>query len=112
MWVISKARLRDFWQSPGNAASEGPLQAWHRFVETASWANWADVKAHYRTADMVGNCTVFNIGGNKFRLITRIMYDSHRVYVLKVMTHAEYSKDKWKAECGCHSPPPTPGARP
>jgi mRNA interferase HigB len=92
MWVISKSRLRDFWQTPGNGGAEGPLRAWHRVVSGARWANWGDVKADYRSADMVGNCTVFNIGGNKYRLVTRILFASHQVFVLKVMTHSEYDK--------------------
>ncbi|MBI3408666.1 MAG: type II toxin-antitoxin system HigB family toxin [Planctomycetes bacterium] len=48
----------------------------------------------------------FNIGGNKYRLITRPLYASQKVFVLKVMTHVEYDKNKWQEECGCFAPPP------
>jgi mRNA interferase HigB len=51
---------------------------------------------------------VFNIGGNKYRLITRIRYPAQKVFVLMVMTHSEYGEDKWKDECGCFGPPPPP----
>jgi mRNA interferase HigB len=64
------------------------------------------VKADFATASQVGNCAVFNIGGNKYRLVTRILYPSQKVFVLKVMTHVEYDKDQWKEDCGCYTPPP------
>lgn len=106
MRVISRAMLRQFWKKHG--AAEDPLRAWYAHVNAPSvaWHAWRDVKADFCTASPVGNCTVFNIGGNKYRLITRILYPSQKVFVLKVMTHAEYDLDKWKDECGCFTPPP------
>ncbi len=108
MRVISKSRLREFWQVPRNSAAEGPLRAWYTHVncQTVSWQNWGDVKREFGTADLVGNCVVFNIGGNKFRLVTRILYPSQKVFVLKVMTHKEYDDKRWQEGCGCFSPPP------
>jgi mRNA interferase HigB len=49
---------------------------------------------------------VFNIGGNKYRLVARVLYPSQKVFILKVMTHPEYDKNKWKEECGCYEPAP------
>lgn len=108
MRVISKARLRQFWEQPGYGDSEGPLRAWYTHVSSRSvaWQSWGDVKADFASASIVGTCVVFNIGGNKYRLITRILYPSQKVFVLKVMTHEEYDEDKWKEECGCFEPPP------
>lgn len=108
MRVIAKSRLRQFWEIPAHADSEQPLLAWYTHVDHKSidWQNWAQVRASYRSADLVGTCVVFNIGGNKYRLITRVNYRSHVVYVLKVMTHEEYDKDQWKDECDCFTPPP------
>ncbi|MGL5095108.1 MAG: type II toxin-antitoxin system HigB family toxin, partial [Planctomycetia bacterium] len=71
-----------------------------------AWRSWSDVKAEFGSASLVGNCVVFNIGGNKYRLATRILYRSRKVFVLRVMTHAEYDEKSWKAECGCFEPPP------
>jgi mRNA interferase HigB len=107
--IITKARLRQFWESPGNADSQGPLQAWHTHVgkKAVAWQSWGDVKADFGNASLVGNCIVFNIGGNKFRLITRILYASQKVFVLKVMTHKEYDNNKWKVECGCFAEAPS-----
>jgi mRNA interferase HigB len=77
-----------------------------------SWQSWTDVKAEFARASIVGNCAVFNIGGNKYRLVTRILYPSQKVFILKVMTHVEYDKNPWKEECGCYkSPPPKPTTR-
>lgn len=110
MRVISKTRLKAFWTAPGRNDAEGPLRAWYTHVSnrTVSWRSWSDVKAEFGTASLVGNCVVFNIGGNKYRLVTRVLYPSQKVFVLKVMTHAEYDNDKWKHECGCFAPPPRP----
>jgi mRNA interferase HigB len=108
MRVISRARLREFWEIPGCQDSEGPLRAWYTHVSDRSvaWRTWSDVKAAFATASQVGNCVVFNIGGNKYRLVTRVLYPSQKVFVLKVMTHVEYDKDQWKEDCGCYTPPP------
>lgn len=108
MRVISKSRLKQFWQSPNCGDSAGPLLAWHTHVsdKSAAWRNWSDVKSVFGNADLVGKCVVFNIGGNKYRLITRILYASQKVFVLKVMTHREYDQEKWKEDCGCFAPPP------
>jgi mRNA interferase HigB len=107
MRVISKARLRQFWESPGRGDAEGSLRAWYTHVnnKTVSWHSWGDVKAEFGAASKVGNCAVFNIGGGKYRLVTRILYASQKVFVLKVMTHREYDDDKWKEDCGCFAPP-------
>jgi len=108
MRIISKARLRAFWQTPGYGDAEGPLRAWHTHVSNKSvaWQSWGDVKAEFGAASLVGNCVVFNVGGNRYRLATRILYPSQKVFILKVMTHAEYDEDKWKEQCGCFEPPP------
>lgn len=109
MRVISKARLREFWKRTGHADAEGPLRAWYTHVssKTVSWHSWADVKAVFAAASSVGNCIVFNIGGNKYRLATRVLFPSQKVFILKVMTHAEYDRNKWKEAYGCFEPPPT-----
>ena len=59
-------------------------------------------------ASTVGNCIVFNIAGNKYRLVTRILYRSQKVFILKVMSHTEYDNQNWKDECGCFAAPPQP----
>jgi mRNA interferase HigB len=104
VWIISKSRLREFWEVCSDAKT--PLEAWYKHVENADWTMTSDVKADYGAVDFVGNCAVFNIGGNKYRLIARIIYHIHKVFVLRVMTHHEYDTTNWEKDCGCHSPPP------
>jgi mRNA interferase HigB len=114
MRVISKARLKRFWDTPGHHDAEGPLRAWYTHVngKTVSWHSWADVKAVFGSASLVGNCVVFNVGGNKYRPVTRVLYPSQKVFVLRVMTHQEYDDGKWKDECGCYQPPPKTTKKP
>src|SRR5262245_39867758 len=108
MRVITKARLKQFWETPDHDDAEGPLRAWYTHVnsKTIAWQSWGDVKASFASASIVGDCMVFNIGGNKYRLIARIRYWTQKVFVLKVMSHREYDEDRWKDECGCLKPPP------
>jgi mRNA interferase HigB len=112
MRVISQSRLKQFWELPGRGDAEGPLRAWYTHVKNknVAWQSWAEVKESFASASLVGNCVVFNIGGNKYRLVTRVLYPSQKVFILKVMTHAEYDQDKWQNECGCFAPPPNTSA--
>lgn len=94
MRVISRKILRDFCQS--HADSCDVLFDWYRVASKVQWNNLSEVQTIYKTAEAVGNFTVFNIKGNRYRLIVDIIYTSHRIYIKYVLTHAEYSKDKWK----------------
>jgi mRNA interferase HigB len=77
-----------------------PLSRWIAITENVQWGNFAQVRDTFRSADLFKKddvaYVIFNIGGNKYRLITEIDYDGTLVVVDIVMTHAEYSKDKWK----------------
>ena len=65
-------------------------------VEGAVWNNPADMRKTFRSADVVGTQTVFNVGGNKCRLVALVHYRSKRVLIQHVLTHAEYDKGDWK----------------
>jgi len=82
-------------------ASKAPLDAWYRVARNAQWRNIIDVRQVYSAADLVGICTVFNIAGNKYRLVTHIKYARQAIYIRHVLTHPEYSRGKWKNECDC-----------
>lgn len=92
MRIIAKRTLRQFWEAhPRNWAARGPLEDWYAQARAADWATPAAVKAQFGDASILrGNRVVFNIGGNKFRLIVRINYPYRVVYVRFVGTHAEY----------------------
>ena len=86
--------------------AEHHLRAWAGRMRAARLATFADTRAAFPAADLAGNCTVFDIRGNEFRLVCRIAYPSHKVFVLRVMTHAEYDRRPWADACGCHQPEP------
>ncbi len=99
MRIITRKRLRQFAQKYPNAANT--LQSWERLLAEAEWQNLQEVRQVYPHADAVTvasghTVTVFNIGGNKYRLIVAIHYNRQRVYVLRCLRHAEYNKDLWK----------------
>jgi mRNA interferase HigB len=92
MRIIAKRTLRQFWEAhPRGAQAATPLQVWHSTVEAADWASPADVKATYGDASILKNSrVVFNIAGNKFRLVAQINYSYRVVYIRFVGTHEEY----------------------
>lgn len=94
MHVISFKRIREFISA--HRDSESSLTAWYRTVKKANWQNLAELKQTYPAADLVGRYIVFNIKGNSYRLIARIVYRSQTVFVIKVMTHEEYDLGRWK----------------
>jgi mRNA interferase HigB len=90
--VIAKRALREFWEA-GHADAEQPLKAWHQEAEKASWTGPADIKRRYASASFVGkDRVVFNIGGNKYRLIVAVKYQPQIVLVRFVGTHSEYDR--------------------
>jgi mRNA interferase HigB len=89
MRVISRKALREF--AARHPRSKGPLDAWFAEVSRAKWESFAEVRATYRSADVVGgNRVIFNIGGNKYRLVVKIAYRCGTVFVRFVGTHDEY----------------------
>ena len=94
MHVIAKPALVEFWTEHPDA--ESPLQAWHRTMESGVFADLNELKATFASADYVDGLTIFNIGGNKYRLIVAIHYNRHKVFIRAVLTHAEYARSAWK----------------
>ena len=73
-----------------------PLKHWVNVVESSSWKNPAEMRANFPSADLVGDRTVFDIGGNNNRLISFVHYRAQIVYIKRVLTHAEYDRGDWK----------------
>jgi len=91
--VITRKTLSDFWRRPGRGDAKEPLKAWLAEAERATWTGPADIKRGHATASFVGTArVVFNIGGNKYRLIVHVRYRFFTVYIRFVGTHAEYDK--------------------
>lgn len=92
MRVIARRTLRDFWEA-GHADAEQPLKAWLAEASRASWKRMADITARYPQASIIdAERVVFDIGGNKYRLIAKVWFAGQAVYVKFVGTHAEYDK--------------------
>ena len=99
MRIITPATVKGWADSHPDAA--GALEKWMTLVEDAEWKNLVEMRAVISSADEVivasgRRAVVFNIGGNKYRLIAAVHYNTQIVYAMMFMTHAEYNKDKWK----------------
>lgn len=93
MRIISRKRLREFWETRGGQGAEQPLRAWYREAAQAGWKGPFEVKAQYPTASILKEGrVVFNIGGNKFRLVAAVRYDLGIVFIRFVGTHAQYDR--------------------
>ena len=94
MHVITRKRLKEF--SVRRPEANAPLQAWYAIVSRTDFTSFAELKTVFRSADKVGKLTVFNVSGNKFRLIAAVHYNRRKIYIRHVLTHAEYDSEKWK----------------
>jgi len=92
--VISYKKIREF--SLRYRDADSALTAWYRTAKRSNWQNLTDAKRVYPAADVVGRYTVFNIRGNKYRLIGRLVYRSQTLFIVAVLTHQEYDLGKWK----------------
>ena len=94
MQVISRRALREFWEIQPPA--KDPLSAWFRVMERSKFADFNAVKGTFGAADYVAPYTIFDVGGNKFRIIAAIHYNRERIYIRHVFTHPDY--DRWSDE--------------
>ena len=96
MHVISLKMLREFWSR--HPAAKQSLRNWHTVAEHSRFADFADLRQSFGSADYVPPYTVFDVGGNKYRLIAAIHFNRGKVFVRHVLTHAEYDTENWKYE--------------
>ncbi len=94
MHIITKKRLIAF--SKKHPDARDPLNRWHAIVRKTDYPSFAALKITFPSADLVGGFTVFNIGGNKYRLIVAIHYNRKKVYIRHLLTHAEYDRGNWR----------------
>jgi mRNA interferase HigB len=93
MRIISRRALREFWER--HPAAKAPLSAWYRVVHLSTFSDFNALKGTFGSADDVAPYTVFDVGGNQFRIVAAIHYDRARLYIRSVFTHADY--DAWSA---------------
>lgn len=94
MHIITRKRLLEFGRKYSDSVE--PLDIWYRIVKHSNYNSFAKLRKTFPQADQVGKFTVFNIGGNKYRLITYIVFSMKRIYIRHVLTHTEYDKEDWK----------------
>lgn len=95
MRIISNRALVTFAQK--HPESEAALKGWRQVIEKNHFANWAELKNSFNSIDKVGERTVFDLGGNKYRLIAYIRFEQQILYIKAVFTHSEYNKGEWKS---------------
>ncbi len=101
MRLISRKRLKDFWDKW--PAAKGPLEQWYKVVLSARWNHFAELRKTFNHADVATTnkrhpVVIFDVGGNKFRIIAAVHYDRGICYVLRVLTHKDYDTNKWKRD--------------
>lgn len=94
MHIITRKRLVGFARTHPDART--PLHTWFTIVRKTDYASFANLRITFPSVDQVGRFTIFNIGGNKFRLIAAIHYNRKKIYIRHVLTHAEYDRGTWR----------------
>lgn len=92
MRVISNKALTRF--AAGHGDGDTPLQAWRKLIESGTYGSYADLKRAFNATDRVGDFYVFDVGGNKYRVIAAVHFNRQMLFVRHVFTHKEY--DRWK----------------
>ena len=94
MHVITRKRLNEFVEKHPDAKSS--VARWYTIMRKSRFLNFVQLRETFPQADQVGKFTVFNIGGNKVRLIAAVHYNRNKIYIRHVLTHREYDSGKWK----------------
>lgn len=94
MHVITRKRLNEF--AKIHPDTKNSLAQWYQLVKENEFTSFVELREMFPSADQVGKLTVFNIGGNKIRLIAAIHYNRQKLYIRAVLTHSEYDQGKWK----------------
>jgi mRNA interferase HigB len=98
MWIITERKLREYWRE--HADAELPLREWVKLVNNSDWTSFSDVRDTFGSADFHNGFTIFNVGGNNFRIIAKIEYSKHIVFIKYAFSHAEYDNHKNWCDCG------------
>lgn len=97
MRIVTTRKLKEFWTE--NKAAELVMREWIKTVYLADWKTSADVKNTFNSVNVYKNCTIFDVGGNKYRVIAKVEYQIYIVFIRFVLTHSEYDEKKWQSDC-------------
>jgi mRNA interferase HigB len=98
MRIITERRIREFYVK--NKLSESAFRDWIQVVRKADWQLFSDVRTSFNHVDFHHKLAIFDVGGNKFRIIAKIEYSKHLVFIKFVLTHLEYDKHSTWCDCG------------
>ncbi|MBL1275809.1 MAG: type II toxin-antitoxin system HigB family toxin [Ectothiorhodospiraceae bacterium] len=94
MHIISQRRIKE--ASQRHTTCSNALDQWYKVMKKAKLRDFAQLKALFNSADKVGDLYVFNIGGNKLRLIAAIHFNRQKLFIREILNHTEYDQDKWR----------------
>jgi mRNA interferase HigB len=95
--IISWRAIREFIEAHSeDPSAQEAFAKWYDLVRNNRFANFNDVRRTFASADLVGDLVIFNVRGNRYRLVARFVYEKRRVYVRRVLTHSEYDRGDWK----------------
>ncbi|MEP7213031.1 MAG: type II toxin-antitoxin system HigB family toxin [Acidobacteriota bacterium] len=99
---MSERKLREFWESSNGAERqrrEKVFKLWRGLVRKADWSTFADVRTTFNHSDVYGNCTIFDVGENRYRVAAKVEYRIKVVFIRAMLTHTDYDSDQWKGDC-------------
>lgn len=94
MHIITRKRITEF--SKKHPDANNALTRWYKETKQRKFASFAELRRIFPSADLIGNLVVFNIGGNKYRLVAAIHFDRNLVFIRAILTHQEYERGAWK----------------
>ena len=100
MRIISERAVKNYYQQ--NPESETALRYWIRAIRIADWHSFIDLKNTFNHADIYKKCIIFDVGGNKWRVIGKVEYQKHLVFIKRILTHDDYTHKNgrlWKSDC-------------
>lgn len=100
MRIISEKTIRKYYEK--NSKSETVMREWIQIVRIADWKSFISLKNTFNHADIFKNCVIFDVGGNKWRIIGKVEYQKHLIFIKRVLTHDEYAIKNgklWKSAC-------------
>lgn len=102
MRIISERKLREFWQEQtvsDQKRCENAMREWIKVVRLADWENFTDIRQTFNHSDIYKCCVIFDVGGNKYRIIAKVKFEFKILYIRFVLTHRQYDEKKWQADC-------------
>lgn len=97
MRVISRKTLREYWER--HPESEEVLTDWYNKIRKIEPSNFIELKQTFPSTDLFGDCFIFDVGGNNYRVIVHLDYKIKIVWIRFVLSHKDYDKDRWKTDC-------------